>query len=833
MNKKKILLLTPAFLLASAAFSQSSLALRYDKPANFFEETLVIGNGNLGAIVYGGVEEERISLNDITLWTGEPDRKVYSPDAYKTIPEIRKALFSEDYATAEKLQRDVQGHYSENYQPLGQLTITRTGDAKCGEVKNYSRSLDISQALAEVSYQQGDTRFSRSFFASAPDSVIIIRLKADEKGKINRRFAYHCQLPTIKTAKGNELIIDGYAAFSSMPNYVHGKDDGFQYDSKRGIHFRTIIHIVNKDGTVSTANGDELVLSDCTEAIIVISNVTSFNGADKDPVTEGRDYKPLVRARIDKAIALSYDELFSNHEKDYTSLFSRFSISLGKSSADFDRLSTDQQLLKYTENTEKGIRGEGESALETLYMQYGRYLLISCSRTDGVPANLQGLWNEYLTPPWSGNYTSNINVEENYWPSETANLSEMHQSLLGFIQKLPVTGSQTAKAYYGVENGWCLDQNTDLWAMTNPVGMHSGDPCWANWNTGGAWISTHLWEHYMFTLDKDYLRTVYPTLKGACDFCLGWMTEKDGKLITAPCTSPENKYVTDKGFHGATLYGGSADIAMIRECLSDTRQASIVLGEDKAYIAKIDDALARLLPYKIGKKGNLQEWYYDWEDEDPTHRHQSHLFGVYPGHQLPVAEGLKPSTPNDQVTDLTNGAKRTLEIKGDKTTGWSTGWRVNLQARLGDAEQAYHIYRKLLNYVSPDHYQGPDKRWGGGTYPNLLDAHAPFQIDGNFGGTAGVIEMLVQSDFSVDTNSKETADIALLPALPEAWKAEGSISGVRCRGGYEVSMAWKNGKVTSLTIKSARTDKGNVNVIIPGEKIRKINLSAGATKKIK
>ena len=333
--------------------------------------------------------------------------------------------------------------------------------------------------------------------------------------------------------------------------------------------------------------------------------------------------------------------------------------------------------------------------------------------------------------------------------------------------------------------------------MTCPVGLHTGDPMWANWNMGGAWLSTHIWEHYTFSLDKTFLEEYYPVLKGAAEFCLGWLVNSSAfspepstidYLITAPATSPENSFVTSDGYHGRTCFGGSADIAMIRECLTDARDAAKVLGIDKDFVAEANEALARLLPYKIGHKGNLQEWFYDWEDEDPHHRHQSHLFGVYPGHHLDDGVNTKEA--------IHRAASRTLELKGDKTTGWSTGWRVNLYARLHDAKNAYHIYRKLLSYVSPDGYRGPDARRGGGTYPNLLDAHSPFQIDGNFGGCAGVIEMLMQSEY--DINTKQPT-IELLLALPDNWK-DGEVSGLRARGGITVDMTWKDKKVIALTL---------------------------------
>lgn len=770
------------------AIAQSNL-LHYNRPAQYFEEALPIGNGNLGAMIYGGVDDEKLSLNDITLWTGEPDSKVYSPEAYKVIPKIREAMEKGDYELADKLQREVQGHYSESYQPLGCLKISSVNDIKASE---YLRTLDISNAHAATSYKVGKGRVTRDYFASAPDSAIIIRLKG-EGVKINRIFSYNCQLPHYVSVSDNEIAIDGYAAYHNLPGYTDFAEK-HAYDSNRGIHFRTIIHIVNKDGKVSTdANTGELRLEDCSEALVIISNVTSFNGNDKDPVREGRNYKALVRARIDAAKSMTYDELLKRHEEDYKPLFSRFKIDFGTTDEAISKMPTDEQLYKFTTENQKN------PDLEELYVQYGRYLLISSSRTEGVPANLQGLWNESILPPWSCNYTSNINLEENYWPALICNLPEMNQALVGFIKKLPVTGEQTAKAYYGVNEGWCLAHNTDIWGMTCPVGEHGGDPNWANWNMGGAWVSTHLWEQYLFTQDKDYLRSVYPTLKGAADFCLGWLIEKDGYLLTSPCTSPENIYVTEKGYHGRTLFGGFSDISMIKECLLDTRDAAIVLGESKDYIAKLNATIKKLLPYRIGSEGNLQEWYYDWADEDPRHRHQSHLFGLFPGHHISVS----------QTPDLAKACKRTLEIKGEKTTGWSTGWRVNLQARLHEGEDAYNMYRKLLTFVHPDKYKGADKRKGGGTYPNLFDSHNPFQIDGNFGGTAGVTEMLVQSS----VNTKGVTTIELLPALPKAWAAQGSISGVLVRGGYEISLSWKNGKVTTYKVTPRNRKMGKVKVV--------------------
>ncbi|MDO4959049.1 MAG: glycoside hydrolase family 95 protein [Prevotellaceae bacterium] len=788
-----LLNLLPLGGLGSYLYAQSTL-LHYKSSATYFEEALPIGNGTQGAMVYGGVGEDKISLNDITLWTGEPDTTSVNPKAFENIPAIREALFKEDYKTANELQKKVQGHYTNNYQPLGTLTIHNLNDSK-GD--NYSRSLDLTRALATVSYN-GE---QREYFASAPDSVIVIRLKSTDGKRLNKRLSYNCQLKNTISTSGLELICDGYCAWTSKPSYV-ADEKSLIYDEKRGIHFRTIVHVINKDGEVSAEN-NELKISNCSEALIIIANATSFNGSENDPVIDGRDYETIVKARINNALGKSFDSMLESHVNDYQQFFNRVSIDLGTTPDSIAAMPTDVQLREYTDSARVN------PDLEELYFNYGRYLLISCSRTKNVPANLQGLWNESILPPWSSNYTSNINVEENYWPAETANLPEMHESLLSFIQKLPNTGEKTAKEYYGINEGWCLAHNTDIWGMTCPVGEGSGDPMWANWNMGGAWISTHLWEHYSFNMSKSYLNQVYPVLKGAADFCMNWLVKLPGTeyLITAPSTSPENQYKTPAGYTGPTLYGGFADIAMIRECLTNARDAAVILGEDHDYIEKINNTIKNLLPYRVGKNGNLQEWFHDWEDQDPQHRHQSHLFGLFPGHQIAPAR-----TP-----ELAAAAKRTLEIKGDKSTGWSTGWRVNLQAHLREAENAYHIYRTLLTYVSPDGYQGEDRRSGGGTYPNLLDAHAPFQIDGNFGGTSGLIEMLVQSELV----ERDRAIITLIPSLPEAWKAEGSVKGIKCRGGYTVDFEWKDGEVTSYVINNVRSDKqpGRVTLIYGDKKI--------------
>lgn len=791
-----------------ASLSPRPLLLHYDRPAQFFEEALVIGNGTIGATVYGGTRYDRLSLNDITLWTGEGQQssQYEHPSAgqcAEALKEVRSLLFSENYPEAQKKNQVLQGHFSEAYQPLGNLNITYL-DHPDTKYTEYQRLLSLDNAVALTTYKANGYVRMTEYLASAPDSVIAVRITTTDPKGITALFSLGSQLPhTVSVASQDKgsIQMTGYAAYHSLPSYYKGTEIRHLYDPQRGTRFRTILKVCGTGGTVEAHETGEVKAEGCSSVTLYICNATSFNGPYKDPAREGVDYKAIVERRASRLNGKNFADVQKAQQEDYQRFFSRVSLNLGTTPDSITKLPTDVQLRRYTE------RGEKNPELEALYFQFGRYLLISCSRTEGVPANLQGLWNEKLLPPWSCNYTSNINLEENYWPAEITNLSEMHQPLLSFIGRLAESGEKTARNYYGVGSGWCLAHNTDIWAMTNPVGLGTGSTKWANWNMGGAWVSTHLWEHYMFTQDKDYLRRVYPALRGAADFCMGWLVEKDGVLLTSPSTSPENDYLAvlanGKKYTGSTFYGGSADIAMVRECISDAREAARILGEDAALIRKYDDTLARLAPYKTGKKGNLLEWYHDWDDKDPQHRHQSHLFGIFPGHQ-PMG--------------MERQAARSLEIKGDKTTGWSTGWRVNLFARLGDAKGAYHIYQKLLNFISPDDYKGDDARRGGGTYPNLLDAHSPFQIDGNFGGTAGVAEMLLQSSF-VDGKSQ----ITLLPALPAEWK-DGAIRGLCARGGFVVDMEWSNGKVVSATI-TARN--GTATTVTYNGKKKSISLKKG------
>lgn len=741
----------------------SSLPLRlwYRTPASYFEEALPIGNGTLGAMIYGGVKEETIYLNDITFWTGKPVDRRADSSAHLWIPKIREALFQENYPLADSLQLRVQGSNSQYYQPLATLSILNDNPA---DYRNYHRELSIDSALVRVRYQQDGVTFSREYFASHPDKVIVLRLSADKRKSIRCKLRITAQVPHQITAVSNGLQLTGHA---------HG-------DARNSIHYCTLVQVAHKDGTIAVTDST-IALNNVSQATVYLVNRTSFNGYDQHPVTQGAPYREQVASDLKSALARSYNTLRARHIQDYISLFKRLQLSLAGAAYDTQR-TTEQQLKDYT------LQHQNNPYLETLYFQFGRYLLIASSRTAGVPANLQGIWNRHLFAPWRANYTMNINLEENYWLTEVANLSEMFMPLRTFVKGLSDTGASTAKNYYGIDSGWCASHNSDIWAMTNPVGEKRESPEWANWNLGGAWLMSNMWEHFLFQQDFDYLRAeAYPLMKGAAEFMLRWLIPnplKPDELITAPSTSPENNYVTPAGYRGTTCYGGTADLAILRELFANTAEAARLLGVDHDLQVALKQALSRFHPYTIGHMGDLNEWYHDWDDYDFQHRHQTHLIGLFPGHHL------SPET----TPALAQAARRTLELKGDKTTGWSTGWRLNLWARLRDEKEAYHTYRTLLNYVTPDEYQGADRLSGGGTYPNLLDAHPPFQIDGNFGGTAGVCEMLIQSGNGM---------IELLPALPQPW-SEGSVSGLRARGAYEVAFAWKNRQVTRLTLKSLK-----------------------------
>ncbi len=801
------------FLLASLATltanaQQQPMELWYNAPATFFEESLPIGNGRLGALVYGNPADDVIQLNDITLWTGSPIDRQEDAGACKWIPEIRKALFAEDYARADSLQLHVQGHNSSHYQPLGTLHIIHNGPAT--DFSGYRRELSLDSALATVAYRRGDVSFRREYLVSAPDSLIAIHLSASKPGQLNMELSLTSILPHKVTSSHGQLTMLGHA----------------NGDEAATIHFCTILRVEANGGKV-TGSGSKLTMAGVDDATIYIVATTSFNGYDRHPVKEASPYIEQANNMIWHTVNVNYSDVRQRHVDDYRRFYTRTSLLLSDNQEVPVHKDTESLLKDYNTGN-----AQHDRYLETLFFQYGRYLLISCSRTANVPANLQGLWNPHQWAPWRGNYTININLEENYWPAFNCNLAELAQPLDGFVQALAANGRFTSKNYYGIERGWSAGHNSDIWAMANPVGEKNEKPEWANWPVGGAWLVETLWERYLFTLDDDYLRTVaYPLMKGAAEFCLDWLIpnpNNPSELITAPSTSPENEYITDKGYHGMTCYGSTADMAIIRELFINTLQAARIVHDGSPVVDELEAALPRLHPYTVGHEGDLNEWYHDWKDFDPHHRHQSHLIGLYPGHHIAL-----PAHAGDmqEKGNLLTACEKTLIQKGDKTTGWSTGWRINLWARLHKSKEAFHILQMLLTYVSPDNYKGADRRRpGGGTYPNLFDAHPPFQIDGNFGGTAGIAEMLLQSELKpVQKGHNAEAVIELLPALPEQW-SDGQASGLCARGGFEVSMKWHKGLVTELKLKAKKNSSAEL--YFNGTQ-RNVKLKAGQTKTVK
>src|SRR5216683_605849 len=751
--------------------SDSSLLIWLQQPAAKWVDALPLGNGRLGAMVFGGVRQERIALNEDTLWSGYP-RDWNNTAAQKSLPVVRRMVFEEkDYHGADQECHKMQGPFNQAFQPLGDLLIDfeHRGDAT-----SYRRELNLDTAIATTSYVADGIQYTREVFVSAPAQLVVIHLSCSKARALKCVLRFRSQLHGRSLGgDANQIQFRGKAPSQSDPNYKQSSDP-VQYDDTagKGMHFASVLEVRSPDGDVRQNEDGSMSLQDATSALIVIGMATGYKTYAALPDRPLEAVVAMASHPISATRRLSYAQLRQLHIADHRGLFRRVSLDLEEDTST-SNLPTDKRL--------SSVKDSFDPSLLALYFNYGRYLLIASSRPGTQPANLQGIWNEELRPPWSSNWTSNINVQMNYWLAETCNLSECHLPLFEMTRDLSENGRLTAKTNYGAQ-GWVSHHNIDLWRQSAPVGDYVADPTWANFCMSGPWLCAHLWEHYRFSNDRAFLRdTAYPVMKGSAEYCLNWLVEDDrGRLTTCPSVSTENLFLAADGKPASVSAGCTLDLAFIRELFANVMQAATNLGVDRPFVERLASTLERLPKYQIGGYGQLQEWSEDFPENDPGHRHMSHLYTVYPGAEI---------TPHKNAA-LVVPARKSLERRlahGGGATGWSCVWAVSLWARFQDGDMALQSLRKLVTTNTGVNLFNVD----------FWDQKHLFQIDANFGAAAGIAEMLLQSHDS---------EISFLPALPKAWN-RGSVRGLRARGGMEVSIAWAHGAADSATVHASSSGR--------------------------